>query len=96
VLLAGAVLRPLPGTLLSTFGRSRFINGEQRSPHTGLDLRAAVGEPVLASNSGRLHWWGLLLLRSCRGGRPRLGLYTMYFHLSEVKVKKGGLVERGR
>ena len=89
-------LRPLPGTVLSTFGRSRFINGEQRSPHTGLDLRATVGEPVLASNSGRIALVGEFFFH----GRAVVidhgfGLYTMYFHLSEVKVKTGERVERG-
>jgi hypothetical protein len=89
-------LRPLPGTVLSSFGRSRFINGEQRSPHTGVDLRAALGEPVLASNSGRVALVGEFFFY----GRAvvvdhGLGLYTMYFHLSEVKVKKAEWVERG-
>jgi murein DD-endopeptidase MepM/ murein hydrolase activator NlpD len=89
-------LRPLPGALLSTFGRSRVINGEERSPHTGLDLRAAVGEPVLASNSGRVALVGDFFFH----GRAvvidhGLGLYTMYFHLSEARVKKGERVERG-
>jgi len=89
-------LRPVPGALLSTFGRSRVINGEPRSPHTGLDLRAAVGDPVLASNSGRVALAGDFFFH----GRAVVidhgfGLYTMYFHLSEVKVKKGERVERG-
>jgi murein DD-endopeptidase MepM/ murein hydrolase activator NlpD len=89
-------LRPLPGALLSTFGRSRVINGEQRSPHTGLDLRAVLGEPVLASNSGRVALVGDFFFH----GRAVVidhgfGLYTMYFHLSEVKVKNGERVERG-
>jgi hypothetical protein len=89
-------LRPLPGAQLSTFGRNRFINGKQRSPHTGLDLRAAVGEPVLASNSGRVALVGDFFFH----GRAVVvdhgfGLYTMYFHLSEAKVKKGERVERG-
>jgi hypothetical protein len=89
-------LRPLPGTMLSSFGRKRLINGEQRSPHTGLDLRAAVGEPVRASNSGRVALVGDFFFH----GRAVVvdhgfGLYTMYFHLSEVKVKEGERVERG-
>ena len=89
-------LRPVPGALLSTFGRSRVINGEQRSPHTGADLRAALGEPVVASNSGRVALVGDFFFH----GRAVVidhgfGLYTMYFHLSEVKVKQGERVERG-
>jgi len=89
-------LRPVPGPVLSGFGRNRVINGEQRSPHTGLDLRATLGEPVLASNSGRIALVGEFFFN----GRAVVidhgfGLYTMYFHLSEVKVKTGERVERG-
>ena len=93
---SGPFLRPLPGSLLSPFGRARFINDEPRSPHTGVDLRAALGEAVLASNSGRVALVGAFFFH----GRAvvidhGLGLYTMYFHLSEVKVKAGQRVERG-
>jgi hypothetical protein len=93
---SGPFLRPLPGDLLSPFGRARFINGEPRSPHTGVDLRAALGEPVLASNGGRVALVGEFFFH----GRAvvidhGLGLYTMYFHLSAVKVKAGERVERG-
>jgi murein DD-endopeptidase MepM/ murein hydrolase activator NlpD len=93
---SGPFLRPLAGDLLSPFGRARFINDEPRSPHTGVDLRAALGEPVLASNGGRVALVGEFFFH----GRAvvidhGLGLYTMYFHLSEVKVKAGKRVERG-
>jgi murein DD-endopeptidase MepM/ murein hydrolase activator NlpD len=93
---SGPFLRPLPGSLLAPFGRARVINGEPRSPHTGVDLKAALGEPVLASNGGRIALVGEFFF----SGRAvvidhGLGLYTMYFHLSEVKVKAGERVERG-
>jgi murein DD-endopeptidase MepM/ murein hydrolase activator NlpD len=93
---SGPFLRPLAGDLLSPFGRARFINDEPRSPHTGVDLRAALGEPVLASNAGRVALVGEFFFH----GRAvvidhGLGLYTMYFHLSEVKVRAGKRVERG-
>jgi len=93
---SGPFLRPLPGSLLAPFGRVRFINDEPKSPHTGVDLRAALGEPVLASNRGKVALVGEFFF----SGRAvvidhGLGLYTMYFHLSEVKVKAGERVERG-
>jgi hypothetical protein len=93
---SGPFLRPLPGSLLAPFGRARVINGEPRSPHTGVDLKAALGEPVLASNGGRVALVGEFFF----SGRSvvidhGLGLYTMYFHLSAVKVKTGERVERG-
>jgi hypothetical protein len=93
---SGPFLRPLPGSLLAPFGRARVINGEPKSPHTGVDLKAALGEPVLAANGGRVALVGEFFF----SGRSvvidhGLGLYTMYFHLSEVKVKAGERVERG-
>ena len=48
----GAFIRPLDGKLSSTFGLDRIINGQRRSPHTGVDLESEAGTPVLASNSG--------------------------------------------
>jgi murein DD-endopeptidase MepM/ murein hydrolase activator NlpD len=73
------------------------INGERKSPHTGQDLRAVLDEPVLASNAGRV-----VLVRDCffSGNSVLvdhgLGLYSMYFHLDQVKVKEGDLVEKGQ
>jgi murein DD-endopeptidase MepM/ murein hydrolase activator NlpD len=43
---------PVRGTVLSPFGVRRFINNAPRSPHTGIDLRAKTGTPVLASSNG--------------------------------------------
>ena len=37
----------------SAFGLRRFINGTPRKPHTGIDLRAASGDTILAMNGGR-------------------------------------------
>jgi len=45
---------PSGGELSGAFGFSRMINGQRRSPHTGVDLAAEEGTPVLACNSG---WW---------------------------------------
>src|SRR5919206_518437 len=45
---------PVEGIITSPFGYRRVINGIPRAPHTGVDLRAAIGTPVLAANQGRV------------------------------------------
>ncbi|MBN2246968.1 MAG: M23 family peptidase, partial [Candidatus Aminicenantes bacterium] len=48
----GAFIRPVEGELSAAFGLRRIINGQRRSAHTGVDLRAKEGTPVSACNSG--------------------------------------------
>ena len=45
-------VRPVPGEPTSVFGTRRLYNGEPRSPHPGLDLRAATGDGVVAAGAG--------------------------------------------
>jgi murein DD-endopeptidase MepM/ murein hydrolase activator NlpD len=89
----GNFVRPLPGKLSTPFGLRRILNGEPRSPHSGVDLRATLGEPVKAANHGRIVLVGNFFFH----GKAVVidhgwGLYTMYFHLSEVDVAEGDLV----
>ncbi len=95
--LNGSFERPVPGDVTSGFGLRRVINGEPKSPHTGQDLRAASGEAVRAANAGRI-----VMVRDCFfSGKSVVidhgsGIYSMYFHLSEYKVKPGDKVEKGQ
>ncbi|MGD8530077.1 MAG: M23 family metallopeptidase [Syntrophobacterales bacterium] len=89
----GNFVRPVPGKLTTSFGLGRILNGERRSPHSGVDLRAPMGEPVRAANHGRVVLVGSFYFH---GNAVVLdhgwGLYTMYFHLSEVNVSEDDLV----
>ena len=92
----GAFILPVEGELSSPFGLNRIINGKQRSPHTGVDLRAGEGTPVLACNHGIV----VLVDELFFAGKSVIldhgwGLYSMYFHLSEVFVKKEDRIETG-
>jgi len=92
----GAFIRPVEGELSAAFGLSRIINGQRRGPHTGVDLRAEEGTPVLACNSGIV----LLVDQLFFSGRSVIldhgwGLYSMYFHLSEALVEEGKGVGKG-
>jgi hypothetical protein len=89
----GSFVRPVPGKLTTPFGLGRILNGERRSPHSGVDLRASMGEPVRAVNHGRVVLVGSFYFH----GKAVVldhgwGLYTMYFHLSEVNVSLHDLV----
>ncbi len=88
---------PLPGfDVKDNFGDKRIINGEPRSPHTGVDIPAPAGTPVHAFASGTvvltrdLFFSGLSIVID-HGGC----LYTMYFHLSRFAVREGEKVQKG-
>jgi murein DD-endopeptidase MepM/ murein hydrolase activator NlpD len=92
----GPFLLPISSEVSSPFGYRRVINGTPRAPHTGVDLRAALGTEVLAANHGRVVLFGDFFFNGYslvldHGG----GLYTMYFHLSEFKVEMGAAVRKG-
>jgi murein DD-endopeptidase MepM/ murein hydrolase activator NlpD len=88
--------RPVPGDPTSVFGTRRLFNGEPRSPHPGLDLRAGSGEPVGAAGSGTVvlaeefYYSGNLVILDHGGG-----LFTLYAHLSEIGVREGQRVAKG-
>ncbi|MCX5912874.1 MAG: hypothetical protein NTV04_13195, partial [Deltaproteobacteria bacterium] len=48
----GRFLQPVQGEISTPFGLRRVINRQNKNPHSGVDLRAEEGTPVLASNSG--------------------------------------------
>lgn len=78
------------------FGHRRVFNGQPRSPHSGADLRASTGTPVLAANRGRVVLAKELFFS---GNAVYLdhgyGLYTTYLHLSRIDVEVGQIVEQG-
>jgi murein DD-endopeptidase MepM/ murein hydrolase activator NlpD len=93
----GPFVRPVPHEAsASSFGFRRIINGIPRAPHTGTDLSAPSGSEVVASNHGRVVLVGNFFFA---GGSVVLdhggGLFTMYFHLSELRVDEGMMVRKG-
>jgi murein DD-endopeptidase MepM/ murein hydrolase activator NlpD len=91
-----AFIRPVEGKLSGAFGLSRMINGKRRGQHTGIDLQAEEGTPVLACNSGII----VLVDELFFSGKSVIldhgwGLLSMYFHLSETRVKEGDRVNKG-
>jgi murein DD-endopeptidase MepM/ murein hydrolase activator NlpD len=94
----GAFTPPINAPFTSPFGSFRHYNGNMNKVyrHTGSDLRAAVGVPVLASANGRvvlsrpldIHGDSVIIDHGW-------GIFTEYSHLSARYVVPGQLVLQG-
>ena len=92
----GPFLTPTEGQITGTFGMRRLLNGQPRNPHSGEDIVAPKGTPVLAAHNGivRLaddHFFSGKSVILDHGS----GLFTLYFHLNESGVREGAAVKRG-
>jgi len=88
---------PTRGYVSSVFSHSRWHPSLDRPrPHTGIDIVAPMGTPVVSSARGRVSSVGYqgeygLMIEIDHG----YGLMTRYAHLSRAGVRVGQTVERG-
>jgi murein DD-endopeptidase MepM/ murein hydrolase activator NlpD len=95
-LIDGPFEAPRPYDVTAEYGQKRVFNGEMQSRHTGLDLRGQVGAPVLAAGRGRVALAGDFYFSGNGIFLDHgLGVHTGYFHLSEILVSEGDMVEKG-
>ena len=90
------MLQPVPGVRSGTFGLRRFFNGQARAPHSGMDIAAAEGTPIIAAGAGRVIDIGDYFFS---GNTIVLdhgeGLLSLYAHLSAVDTQVAQSVDAG-
>jgi murein DD-endopeptidase MepM/ murein hydrolase activator NlpD len=87
---------PTPGRRSSSFGLRRIFNGQARNPHSGMDIAAATGTPVVSPLPARVIDTGDYFFNGNtvwldHGG----GLLSLMCHLSETDVKPGDVLKAG-
>lgn len=95
---SAAFLRPVAGIETSPYGVRRTFNEKLASRHHGIDYDGRTGDPVYAANDGVVvlaapdyYYTGNAVFLDHGGG-----LFTVYYHLSQLDVKTGDRVQRGQ
>lgn len=96
VLRASPSVWPVRGWVTSHFGWRDSPHGEGRKRHTGLDVAAPVGTPIVAAADGHVIYAGY----NKAYGKAMVidhgyGLTTRYAHCSKFEAKPGDRVKRG-
>lgn len=94
---AGGFDWPAKGPISGVFGSRRILNGEPKTPHSGLDVAAPAGTPVHAPAGGIIRLaepdmyfeGGLILLDHGQW------LESAFMHLSRLDAAPGQHVEKG-
>ena len=90
--------RPAEGVATTQFGQGRSYNGGPvGSFHTGLDLAAAAGTPVVAPAPARVDWVGEMPIRGISVILDHgAGVKSSYHHLQSVAVAEDDDVRSGQ
>lgn len=89
--------KPVQGPYSSPFGLKRFYNGEPRNPHSGLDIAAPTGTPIISPSAGKVVLTGDFFFNGnvvyVDHGQ---GVISMFCHLDKIDVKTGDLLTKGQ
>jgi murein DD-endopeptidase MepM/ murein hydrolase activator NlpD len=92
----GVFIWPYAGRVTSPFGIRRTYNDGSVGYHGGIDIAGEPGDPVVAANHGRV---ALAAPLQVHGNAVILdhgwGVYSGYYHLSEILVQEGQQVKQG-
>lgn len=95
---AAGFVWPVAGRISGVFGSQRILNGEAKTPHSGVDVAAPAGTPIKAPASGVIRLaepdmyfeGGLVLIDHGQW------LESAFLHLSRIDVKPGDKVAPGQ
>jgi hypothetical protein len=85
---------PITSPVTSIYGSRRLFNGEERSAHLGIDLKAPTGTIIRPAAPGvvvlakDLYFSGKTVLID-----HGYGIFTLYAHMSKLQVKRGQQVK---
>lgn len=89
-------IKPTEGPYSSPFGLKRFFNKQPRRPHSGLDIAAPKGTPIIAPADGVVINTGDYFFN---GNTVFIdhgqGLITMYCHMDSIDITEGTKVKTG-
>lgn len=88
---------PADGRISGVFGSQRILNGKPKNPHSGVDVAAPEGDPIIVPADGEIvlaepdmYFNGNMVFID-----HGHGLKTAYLHMSRIDVKVGQKVKRG-
>jgi murein DD-endopeptidase MepM/ murein hydrolase activator NlpD len=88
---------PTVGPQSSSFGLRRFFNGQARNPHSGMDIAAPVGTPVVAPLPAKVIDVGDYFFNGKTVWLDHgAGLLSMMCHLSATDVQVGNELSTGQ
>lgn len=89
-------IHPVSGRDSGRFGLKRIINGEPRSPHSGMDIAAPSGTPIRSAANGTVLYTGSFFFSGNvvyvdHGS----GVISLYAHLNSINVRPGDYARQG-
>jgi murein DD-endopeptidase MepM/ murein hydrolase activator NlpD len=95
--LNGGFIAPVKGPITGVYGSQRILNGQPRSPHSGVDIAAARGTAVVSPANGivRLAAKDMYLMGNTLMIDHGLGLVSIFIHLDGINAGEGDPVEQG-